>query len=395
MTPASTPACPHCAAGPFAGVTYDEELAAKTRLLRRELGATTRPGASLDLERVELRPAPAREGYRNTVKLVFGWDKAARRAALSIYRPGSHQLIDLGHCREHHPALGPPIAFIAEAVGRLGLPVYHEGRAKGFLRHLLLRVLPDGRMLCCFVTPQAEGAWQEKLLILARELRAAFPALLCVTQNLNPGRGNAVLGPHTQLLEGQWSVPCLFLETPVAVSATCFLQANLEVFRLILADLRDWIRARAAEGGAPPRVADLYCGCGAIGLSVTRTEPLFLLEGEHASQIPLMEAARADGRAEIEVVRGRVEDCLTSLELFEPDLVLVDPPRKGLDPALLDHLHQRPPRALAYLSCNPATLARDLATLSQDPAWRLESLTAWDMMPGTEHVEVLALLRRE
>lgn len=385
--------CAHCETGPFAALSYEEELARKAGILRQELASAPRllerlPGA---LEEIDVRPSPRREGYRSTVKLVFGWDKVAGQAQLGIYEPGSHKLIDLRHCREHDPRLNPLLEAVRAGVTRHHLPVYHEGRGKGFLRYLLARVLPDGRQLVCFVTPHADGGWQESLVALAGELRVALPELLCVAQNLNPTQGNTVLGAQTNLLEGQFHVPCRFLETPVAVSSTSFLQANLGLFRLILEDLSRWVAGFAAQ----IRVADLYCGCGAIGLSVTRNQPLFLLESEHASQLPLMEAARADGREEIVVTRGRVEECLTSLELFEPELVIVDPPRKGLDPSLVEALGLLRPRALAYLSCNPRSLARDLELLLADPAWRVESVRGYDMLPGTEHLETLALLRRE
>lgn len=390
MTSTPLTRCSHCDSGPFNHVSYDEELSAKTLLLRRELATSPRLGAAWDLERVDLRPSPQRMGYRGSVKLVFGWDKAAKEAVLGIYEPGSHRLVDLRHCREHDPRLQPLLEAVRLGVKEQGLPVYQPESGKGFLRYLLARVLPDGRSLLCFVTPHAEGAWQDKLVSLARQLRQDFPQLRSISQNLNPGTGNAVLGSLTQELDGQWSVPCTFLDTPVAVTGSCFLQANLPQFRHILETLRAWM-----EGFGPAcRVADLYCGCGAIGLSVTHKQPLFLLESDHASQIPLMETARADGREEIGVTRGRVEDCLTSLELFEPDLILVDPPRKGLDPALVEELSRWKPRALAYLSCRPFTLARDLEQILADPTWCLEDLRGFDMMPGTEHLECLALLRR-
>jgi len=389
-SPLAPSSCAHCAAGPFAATSYEEELAAKVLHLRRELGHAPRLAQALDLDAVEMRPSPARAGYRHTVKLVFGWDRQEKRARLGLYESGSHRLIGVEHCPEHHERMAPVLDFICEAVGRLGLPVYQESRGTGFLRHLLLRVLPDGRMLACFVTPHAEGAWQEKLQQLAVELRERFPHLRSLSQNLNPGMGNTVLGAVTQELEGQWSVPCTFLDTPVAVTGTSFLQANLPLFRQILERLRHWVQ----EVGPSCRVADLYCGCGAIGLSVTRTQPLFLLESDHASQIPLMEAARADGREEIVVTRGRVEDCLASLELFEPEIVLVDPPRKGLDPALVEALAHLRPQGLAYLSCNPFTMARDVDLLLTQGGWQVEAVTGYDMMPGTGRLEALALLRR-
>lgn len=388
--------CPHCQSSPYAGLPYNDELSAKLLMLRQALeGEPGLPGLLPDglLDKLVLHPSPVVEGHRNTAKLAFGWDRPRGRAVLGIYEPGSHRLLDLEHCRDHHPAMAPILAFVIEGVRRHGLPVYHEERAKGFLRYFLLRVLPDGRSLCCFVTPHTEGGWQVKLESLAHELREAFPELRAVAQNLNPTTGNAVLGAVTQMLAGQFSVPCRFQETPVPVTTTCFLQANLAQFRLILERLAAF-REECERGRATAlRVADLYAGCGAIGRSITRLQPLFLLESEHASQVPLVEGAREDGREEIEVVRGRVEDCLTSLELFEPDLALADPPRKGLDPALTDWLLEHPPAALALLSCNPRTLARDLRQLLTG-GYQLQELTGYDMMPGAAQVESLALMTR-
>lgn len=382
--------CEHCGWSPWAGRSYEEELADKRRLL-----ADAAMAAGLDAEPGPIAPSPEREGYRRAAKLVFGFDKAAGRARLGLYRPGTHRLVGLERCREHHAAFEPLIVRIAELVRELGLPVYSEERRKGFLRYLLLKALPpEDRLLACFVTPHDEGAWQEKLLELSARLRAEFPALRSVTQNLNPTTGNAVLGAVTNVLDGQFSVPCTFLETPVPVTGTSFLQANLGLFRRILADLREELDRVAAGREAPPRVADLYCGVGAIGRSITSTEPLFLLEGEHASQLPLVEGAREDGREHIEAVRGRVEDSLVSLELFEPDVVIVDPPRKGLAPELVEELRSIGPTDIFYLSCNPTSLCRDVALLVAGGRYRLESLRGYDMLPGTPHLEALAVLRR-
>lgn len=381
--------CTHCRDESLRALTYDQELAGKASRLEqslldsglRELFPDQIPAT------IPVVPAPAREGYRNTVKLVFGFDRQAGVAQLGIYRPGSHDLIDLEHCLDHHPAMQPVIAWVKAAVLRHSLPVYHEKKAKGFLRYFLLKVLPDGRMLCAFVTPHDEGEWQERLLMLAAELTAAFPELRSISQNINPDRGNRVLGNKSTHLEGQHSVPCHFLETPVPVGPYTFLQANLDVFREILLRMSSLVQE---SGGDELRVADLYCGCGAIGRSVTSRQPLLLLEGEFHSQLSMVEGAREDGREEITAVRGRIEETLVSVELFDPDLVIVDPPRKGLDPDLLKLLLELRPARILYLSCHPGNLWRDVRLLAS--AYVPSSLEAWDMIPATPHVECLAVL---
>ncbi len=380
-----TASCLHCQGNPLAAISYEEELQGKAQALNELIGASAF-AKELPLP-IELMPAPSRTGYRNSAKLVFGFDKQARRPLLGIYRPGTHQIVDLEHCLEHHPAMQPVIAWIKQAVLDFSLPVYHEERAKGFLRYLLLKVLPDGRMLAAFVTPHEEGEWQQRLEKLAEAMRAAFPEMRVISQNINPDRGNRILGRKSVHLAGQHSVPCQFLEVGVPVGPYTFLQANLSVFRLILEEMRGRIQQ---SGKGPLRVADLYCGCGAIGRSVTSTEPLLLMEGEFHSQMSMVEGAREDGRDEIMAIRGKIEESLVSIELFNPQLVIVDPPRKGLDADLVQQLLELDAEGILYLSCDPRSLIRDMEALSR--RYEVRSLKAWDMMPLTPHVECLAEL---
>jgi 23S rRNA (uracil1939-C5)-methyltransferase len=377
--------CLHCEGNPLAAITYEEELRGKAKTLNELLAAAAvlkgLPGP------VEIVPGPSRTGYRNSAKLVFGFDKQARRPLLGIYRPGTHQIVDLEFCQEHHPAMQSVIAWVKQAVLDFSLPVYNEERAKGFLRYLLLKVLPDGRMLAAFVTPHEEGEWQQRLEKLAEAMRAAFPEMRVISQNINPDRGNRILGRKSVHLAGQHSVPCHFLDVGVPVGPYTFLQANLSVFRLILEEMSERVHQ---AGDASLRVADLYCGCGAIGRSITSTQPLLLMEGEFHSQMSMVEGAREDGRDEIMAIRGKIEDSLVSIELFNPQLVIVDPPRKGLDADLVQQLLELDAGRMLYLSCDPRSLIRDLEALSA--RYHVRSLKAWDMMPLTPHVECLAEL---
>ncbi len=380
------PRCQHCQDSEWYHRPYGEELAWKQS---RVHDCLSQVGLSVMPDIPSVIASPQESGYRATAKLAFGFDKATGQVLLGIYKPGTHEIVDLEWCSEHNPAMQPVIHRVKELVLELGLPVYNEIRHKGFLRYFFLRVLDEERMMAAFVTVHNEGEWQKKLLTMAKRLAAEFPTLRGIDQNMNPDRGNRILGYHSELLHGQLYSPVYFLEKAIPVSANSFMQVNLAQFKNILQLMRERLDAFRTE--ASLRVADIYAGTGAIGRSITRdTDSLMMIEGDRHTQSPMVEGARQDGRDEISAVGGMIEDSLISLELFEPEVAIVNPPRKGLASELIGDLKVLKPRLLMYLSCNPETLARDLKLLQSH--FRIERVQPFDMMPRTEHVETLCVL---
>jgi 23S rRNA (uracil1939-C5)-methyltransferase len=377
--------CQHCQEGEFHGIPMEAQLDAKRSNLIELF-----PEFS---ENLILNPSPDLTGFRNTAKLVFGFEKKKREVLLGIYRPATHKLLDLENCQDHHPQMAPLIKWIKEAVLEFGLPVYSEKRSKGFLRYLVLRILNDGKILCCFVTPHADGAWQEKLLELTATMVRAFPEVISVGQNVNATMGNRVLSTTNNMLHGLEFQPATFYKSPVFISSGSFMQSNLGVFARILNRIENFAREDADLIGGIPRIADLYCGVGAISLSIWKSNPILLIENDPASieaaKYGIVENSETDN---LQAICGKVEDYLDVISQFKPDITIVNPPRKGLGKDLRQSLADLQSRHLYYLSCNPVTLKRDLDEIAS--TWELQSLEAFDMVPGTRHVECLARLNR-
>ena len=152
--------CQHCLDSAWYQKPYAEELTWKQNRLRECL-----TGVEVQIAGIPaVEPSPETSGYRATAKLAFGFDKTAGAVQLGIYKPGTHELIDLEYCQEHHPAMQAVIHRVKELVLEHSLPVYNETRHKGFLRYFFLRVVDANRMMAAFVTLHDEGEWQKKLI---------------------------------------------------------------------------------------------------------------------------------------------------------------------------------------------------------------------------------------
>jgi 23S rRNA (uracil1939-C5)-methyltransferase len=384
-------ACHHCDALLRELPSYREQLRQKAELLHacfEDLDLPTEVERNLRVD-----PSPKVDAYRHTAKLVFGYNTERKEVQLGIYRSGTHRLVDLECCRDHHIAMRPVIAFVKEAARRFKLPVYSEARAKGFLRYFLLRVLPSGKLMCTFVTPHREGAWQEGLQSLVNEMAERFPEMLSMSQNVNPSRGNEVLSEENHLLHGQWFLPSEFLEQPVLVGSTSFMQANLMVYSEILSSMKARLDRLQSESESPLRVADFYCGTGAIGLSIRETQALLLVESSAVSYAPLQATLKDEALSrDVQLCTSRADKALDELETFQADILIVNPPRKGLTAEFCERILKLKIPNIFYLSCNPVTLARDLKRLGVGKN-ELCLVRAWDMMPSTPHFETFAQVK--
>jgi 23S rRNA (uracil1939-C5)-methyltransferase len=353
---------------------------------KRELVVGAMATQLLDVPVAACVPSPRPFGYRGNAKYVFGHDRDGR-LVLGAYAPRSHEIVDMAGCPVAEPALAKVAAMLVILLVQHAIEPFDEVRRTGLLRYVVLRANADGKVLVALVT--GRESWPEAES-LARALAAACPAVLGVVHNVNSASGNALLGESERLLCGSATIEDTIGPARVRLGPRSFAQANRLVAGLAYHD----IVAAAARLGPMDRVVDAYAGAGGIALSLAPLAREVVAIEENPAACATAEAFLAECAPDrnIRIVIGDVVDHLA--QVGTADLVVLNPPRKGCAPAVLAAVAKLHPRLVAYLSCNPASLARDLAALAR-LGLRTISITPYDMLPHTPHVEALALLEKE
>jgi tRNA/tmRNA/rRNA uracil-C5-methylase (TrmA/RlmC/RlmD family) len=312
----------------------------------------------------------------------------ARAPKLGLFRQGTHRVVDIPRCRIHHPLVNEVAAAARAALRETATPPYSDTTHAGLVRALQVVVEREsGRAQVVIVANEAGPAGTKPLAdALATALGARLQGLWW---NGNRARTNVILGPHWRLLAGAAAVRETIGGADVFFPPGAFGQSH--------PDLADALVARV-HGFVPDgaRVAELYAGCGSIGLGLLRraSRVVFNEAGEHALDgLALGIAARPEAeRARAAVAPGPAARNLRALE--GADVVIVDPPRKGLDAELADALRASPPARLVYASCSLASFLRDAERLAAGGRLRLAALEAFACFPYTEHAETLAVFAR-
>ncbi len=325
-------------------------------------------------------------GSRHRARLAIRGRVGAPR--IGLFEPGTHRVVHVPECRIHHPAINLAAGAVRRALIDTGTTCYSERAGQGLARYLQIVV---------------ERASQTMQVVLVGNAPSAEPAAACLEAigerldsrlhslwyNANTSGGNAILGRDFTRLRGPPSVVERFGGTPIHYPPGAFGQNNLDMAERIIGHLR----ARVPSGA---RVAEFYAGVGAIGLSLlTDLAALTLNEVQPESlaglELGLAELPPAE-HSKVRVVPGAAGAAAAAAD--GADVVIADPPRKGLDTALVEWLAARPPQSLLYVSCDAGSLARDTAALTTRGALRLTELTAFNLMPFTEHVETVAVFAR-
>lgn len=379
--------CSHdrCDGCPLIAWSDEAQLRWKEELILREF---SRHGIFPDRRHVPVQRSEPSLQYRNSAKLVIGGTAAAPR--IGIFRRWTHEVVHIPDCPIHHPLINTIAAVVREGIRKLKIPVYHETSGRGLLRHLVARVDGNGGAAVCFVT--AYRSYNE-IHHLLRYLADRVPGVEVALQNVNQGTGNVIFGDEDHPLTRKRSIDITLGHLSLTLSPRSFFQVNtaqaLSLYRRATEMLR-------LEGGE--RVLDLYCGIGGIGLFAARrgielTGVEFLPEAALNAE----KNARRNGLPDARFIAGdaaaSVQELVEEGERF--DRVILNPPRSGCPSSLLSSLGVTGARRIVYVSCNPATLARDLAILKGN-GFREEEVEGFDMFPQTEHVEtVVSLVRGE
>ncbi|MBF2054318.1 MAG: 23S rRNA (uracil(1939)-C(5))-methyltransferase RlmD [Candidatus Sericytochromatia bacterium] len=327
--------------------------------------------------------------YRN--KAQFPVQIVQGRPTLGFYAPRSHQLVPVDHCLIQPEAINTVLGSVQQwLLQHPEISVYEEASHSGLLRHLLIRHSSGtGQTLVGLVVRQPAAA---QLLPLAESLRTRHPEIVGVLQNIQPARGNRILGSESEVLSGSQTYLEQLGPLHFELALPAFFQVNPQQTVL----LYDQVLA-ALQPVSGLKVLDAYSGAGSISLWLARAGAQVLgLEIVPEATLNARANARRNGLApQCRFETGRVEELLAGhlgRETF--NAVVLDPPRKGCEPAVLTALAQSNIPQLVYVSCNPATLARDSALL-RAAGFDLRALQPVDMFPHTHHLETVAHFVRD
>jgi 23S rRNA (uracil1939-C5)-methyltransferase len=384
--PSERSRCPHypqCAGCSLSGTAYGAQLRLKQA---RAIDAVAAYPRLAGLEVHEIIGSPRVFGYRNQAKLVA--HRTRRGVVFGVYRPGTHDVVDAAACPVYQPPIPAVLTAVRDAVERAAAPIYDPRRGIGWLRYVLVRS-SAWKKTAQLILVVRDRSWAGEAALLRRLRRVR--GVSSVVLNLNPTTGNVILGRtfigashETALLE---RVGGLCLRS----SAGAFLQANIAAVRRVYQQALAW-----ADPQPDDTAVDLYAGVGAISFHLAGRARLVI--GVEASRVAVLDAQRnirLNGYHNVRFVAAAAADGLTqaAAQLEQVDLITLNPPRKGADDACRAAIAACAPSRIVYVSCDPATLARDLDWFGAH-GYATVALQPYDLLPQTEHVECVALLRR-
>jgi 23S rRNA (uracil1939-C5)-methyltransferase len=343
---------------------------------------------------------PITKGYRNKGMYPVGQGKRGMEAG--FYAAKSHKLIPCTACSLQPPVFTEIVAFVCDFCDRHGIPAYDEISGKGILRHIYLRTTAEGEiMLCLVINAQELPGGKRVVTALIDEVAARFPQIVSIQLNINRASTNVVLGDKFITLHGTPYMEDVLCGLHFRISGGSFYQVNHDAAELLYNTA-----AERAELTGREHLWDLYCGAGTIGLSMaSRAASVTGIEivPEAVGCAKENAALNAElGLLAPDKARFFCADAGDAASIFapadrgdvpHPDVVVIDPPRKGTTAELIRELARRDIRRVVYISCDPETLGRDCAVFREE-GYEIGEVQPVDLFPRTGHIEnVVCLIR--
>lgn len=376
--------CPYfgkCGGCDFHHMVYAEELDFK----RRRVDDALRRIGGLEIKTAAITGAERTDCYRNKVQYPVA--QLGGRARHGFFRTGSHDLVPVERCLIQPEHSGRIAAAVTGWMNLHHIPAYDETTGRGLIRHIYVRTaFGTGQVLACVI---ANGDTLPKVSHLIESLLDCCPGLEGIVLNVNRKRGNTVLGDAFKTLWGKQTIEERLCGLTFDVSPASFFQINRAQ--------TEKLYARAIELAAPgpdAAILDLYCGAGTITLTAAG-------RARHVIGADIVPQAIGDAKKNavkngVDNARFILADAGQAAEQFafeglKPEIVIVDPPRKGLSAQVIEAVVQMRPSRMVYISCDPATLARDLSIFNEKGLTPVHA-EALDMFPRCKHIESVVLL---
>lgn len=376
------PDCPYygrCGGCDFRHMSYEEELWAKRTRVQDAL--TRIGGAEVTVEEILGAEQPLH--YRN--KSIYPISPAGE---VGFYRARSHQVVHVEHCLIQKPEADALAQAVRDYIARFQVEPYNEATGRGLLRHLYVRTSCRGESLACLLVNGSRLPHEQELVDM---LRAAAPGVCGVVLGENTRRGNAILGDRYRTLWGRDYLTDTLCGLELRLSVPSFYQVSHDQAQRLYEKALEYAGLTGRE-----LAVDLYCGAGTITQVLARRARR-VIGGEIVPEAirDAEDSARRNGVENVEFLCGDASRLAAELRQrgLRPDVICVDPPRKGLAPDVVEAAASMTPGRIVYVSCDPATLARDVARFAPLGYCPVRAC-AVDLFPGTAHVETVCLLSK-
>lgn len=380
-----TPFCPMqkvCGACQLQYIDYDYQLEIKRLTVRDTLHSI----GKIDIEVPITVPSPETKSYRHKIQYPIAQTKVSKRILAGYYKPQSHDIVNIKYCPIQPEICDKIIDFIRENAADYNISGYNEISHSGILKHAVLRVSSDnGKVLVTFVINSKQIS--KNIEIFSQKIFENFNEIIGVCINLNPQQTNVILSDKTVCVTGQDYVEEKILDKIFKIGADTFFQVNPKSAENIFQYVKDEI-----EKFENPTVLDAYAGIATFGIVVSDVaKSVVSVESNKSSIEKAKEVLKENNIENVELFAQDTTKYLQSTKKIF-DITILDPPRKGCTKDSLNEILNHTKEKIIYVSCNPATLARDLKYLTEKGC-TLKSVQPFDMFCHTYHVETVAIIK--
>ncbi|MFA5524277.1 MAG: 23S rRNA (uracil(1939)-C(5))-methyltransferase RlmD [Tissierellales bacterium] len=375
----------YCGGCSLQGLDYNMQLEFKTNKVIKDL---KKIGGLDDVAIHHILGMDNPNRYRNKVQIPVGIENG--EVVIGFYKKGSHDIANIQICNIQHEVADKAVEVIREYINEFSIEPYDNRTGNGLLRHIIVKnSFKTGDTMVVLVTNGNTLPYSNELV---KMLKNKIPDLKSVIQNINTKRTNLVMGTKSQTIYGEDKIIDYIGELKFNISAESFFQVNPLQTEVLYNKALEYADLIGYE-----TVFDIYCGIGTISLFLAqKAKKVYGIESVSQAVKDAKENAKINGIKNVEFYSGNAEEIFP--ELYEKgiraDIVIVDPPRKGCDPKVIETIIKMNPKKVIYVSCNPSTLARDLKILSEN-GFKVMEVQPVDMFPHTTHVETVALITRK
>ncbi len=325
--------------------------------------------------------------YRNKAQYPIGLNKKGE-PVIGVFANRTHEIIPFEECKIQKPISEKIARFICQYIKEKNISVYNEKNCKGIFRHIVIKVGVATNEIMCILVINADRFKEEEDLV--KKLKIKFTNIKTIVKNINKRNTNVILGSKNVILFGDGYIYDKLDEFKFKISPMSFYQVNpIQTEKLYN------LAIEKAKLTGKEVVFDLYCGIGTIGIFAAKhAKQVYGIEIVEEAIKDAKQNAKINDVENINFFAGDVEELLFDLidnKKIKPDVIIVDPPRKGLDGKSINNIVRVLPKKVIYISCNPATLVRDLKLL--EDTYEIKEIQPVDMFPFTSHVECVAVLQ--